>query len=454
MSSSRGRHDFQRPMNRRTFSFERLSLTMNRTTFSFERLSLTPSLSRVWTGDIVDRCAGTWWTHAGVRWQRMCPMPWPVKNLIHVRLEFVNLALQPDANVRQLCRRFGISPTVGYKWLERFKREGSGGLGNRSRRPQRSPDRTEPALEEKVVALRQAHPAWGARKLRRRLQDLGADDLPATSTITGILHRHGLIEPQPGQASGPFQRFERSAANQLWQVDFKGHFAMRQGRCHPLCSVDDHSRYNVLLAACADERETTVQAHLSGAFRTHGLPDEILWDNGPPWGAAGAGQYTAMDVWLMRLGIRVHHGRPYHPQTQGKEERFHRTLQLEVLVRGGWSDCAQVQKAFDQWRPVYNAQRPHEALGMETPLRRYQPSQRSYPESLPPVEYAPGVEVRRVDEQGQISYRGKLWRVGRAFLGLPVGVRPSKSDGLMEVLFLTQVIKELDLRQHKTNPVP
>jgi transposase InsO family protein len=402
----------------------------------------------------VDRCAGTWWTHAGMSWQRIGPMPWPVKNLIHVRVEFVNLALQPDANVRQLCRRFGISPTVGYKWLDRFKREGPQGLADQSRRPKTSPERTEAVVEEKIVTLRREHPAWGARKLRRRLQDLGECDLPAISTINGILHRHRLIRPEQSQASTPFQRFERSAPNQLWQVDFKGHFALRQGRCHPMCSVDDHSRYNVLLAACADQQEPTVQGQLSGSFRINGLPDAILWDNGSPWGSGGGGEYTALDVWLMRLGIRVCHGRPYHPQTQGKEERFHRTLQVEVLARGGWSDCAHVQKAFDQWRVIYNTQRPHEALGMETPVKRYQPSQRSLPENLPPVEYGSGVEVRWVDQLGQISYRGQPWRVGRAFVGLPVGVRTGKSDGLMEVIFLTQVIKELDLHQNKTNPVP
>lgn len=381
-------------------------------------------------------------------------MPWPVKNLIHVRLEFVNLALQPEANVRQLCRRFGVSPTIAYKWMERYEREGPDGLVDQSRRPQKSPARTEAGVEEKVVAMRRKHPAWGARKLRRRLQDLGHGELPATSTITGILHRHGLITPEQSQAATPFQRFERSAPNQLWQVDFKGHFALRQGRCHPLCSVDDHSRYNVLLVACADQKENTAQTHLTGAFRLHGLPDSILWDNGAPWGSGGGGEHTGLDVWLMRLGIRVCHGRPYHPQTQGKEERFHRTLQTEVLARGGWSDCVHVQEAFDEFRPVYNTQRPHEALGMATPVERYKPSQRSYPERLPPVEYDSGVEVRRVDEQGQISYRGELWRVGRGFIGLPVGVRAGKTDGVMEVLFLTQVIKELDLHQTKTNPVP
>jgi transposase InsO family protein len=377
-------------------------------------------------------------------------MPWPVKNLINVRLEFVNLALQPDANVRQLCRRFGISPTVGYKWLERYESGGSEALADRSRRPWHSPARTASVVEEQVVALRQAHPAWGGRKLRRRLQDLGQNELPATSTITGILHRHGLIHPEQSQAATPFQRFERPGPNQLWQIDFKGHFPLRQGRCHPLCALDDHSRYNVLLAACANQQEATVQAHLIGAFRRHGLPDGVLWDNGAPWGSAGAECHTGLDIWLMRLGVRIHHGRPYHPQTQGKEERFHRTLQAEVLSQGGWSDCSHVQNAFDQWRPIYNTQRPHEALSLETPVSRYRFSQREYPESLPPVEYAPGVEVRIVDRNGKISYRGQPRKIGRAFIGQRLGLRPTLVDGILEVLFLTHPIKKLDLREKPT----
>jgi transposase InsO family protein len=202
-------------------------------------------------------------------------MPWQLKDLLNIRFEFVNLARQPEANVRQLCRRFGISPTVAYKWLERYENSGVEGLTDRSRRPQSSPIRTEPVIEERVVALRREHPAWGARKLRRRLQDLGHADLPATSTITGILHRHQLITPEQSRAAEPFQRFERSSPNQLWQVDFKGHFALRQGRCHPLCAIDDHSRYNVVLAACEDQCYQTVQTHLIASFRVHGLPDEV-----------------------------------------------------------------------------------------------------------------------------------------------------------------------------------
>ncbi len=377
-------------------------------------------------------------------------MPWPVKDLINVRLEFVSLALQSDANVRQLCRRFGISPTAAYKWLACYRSGGLAGLADQSRRPKHSPGRTDRATEQEVVALRRQHPAWGARKLRRRLRDLGRVALPATSTITGILHRHELISPQQSQAAQPYRRFEHGAPNRLWQVDFKGHFPLSQGRCHPLCALDDHSRYNLLLAACTDQRQSTVQAHLIETFRRHGLPDQLLWDNGGPWGSGGR-EYTRLDVWLLRLGVRPIHGRAYHPQTQGKEERFHRTLQTEVLARGGWSDCPQVQQALDQWRPIYNGQRPHEALELATPLSRYHPSQRSYPERLLPVEYAAGVEVRRVDQDGWMHYRGRPWKIGRAFVGQSIGIRPLTLDGLMEVIFLTQRIKQLDLRQPQTS---
>jgi hypothetical protein len=273
--------------------------------------------------------------------------------------------------------------------------------------------------------------------------------VPATSTITGILHRHGLITPEQSQAAQPFQRFERSEPNQLWQVDFKGDFQLRQGRCYPLCALDDHSRYNVLLAACANQQEQTVQAHLIGAFRLHGMPDRLLWDNGSPWGSSSS-EYTGLDVWLMRLGVGVCHGRPYHPQTQGKEERFHRTLQAEVLARGAWADCAEVQEAFDRWRPIYNTQRPHDSLELQTPLTRYKPSRRTYPEVLPSIQYPPGVEVRKVDVNGWFVYQGHYYKAGRAFVGQTVGLRPTENDGILDLLFLTHVIKELNLRNDPT----
>ena len=381
-------------------------------------------------------------------------MPWPVKEIKSVRLEFVELAMKPDRNMRELCRRFGISPTIGYKWLKRFEEGSAEALNDRSRRPHESPRKTTKEIEDLIIDLRKEHPAWGARKLRRRLVDLGWMGLPSTSTITDILHRYGLILAESTSAAERFERFERSAPNQLWQMDFKGHFPLRVGRCHPFSAVDDHSRYNVMLQACCDQTAETVRRCLTDAFRRHGLPDAILCDNGIPWACGGAGEFTGLAVWLMHLGIRIYHGRPFHPQTQGKQERFHRTLQAEVLSRGAWSDCQHVQSAFDRWRPIYNLQRPHYSLDDATPVSRYKPSQRSYPETLPMVEYDTHVETRKVDADGFISYRGKAFRAGRAFIGHYLGIEPTDRDGIFRLLFLNQVLKELDLRQATHNPVP
>ncbi len=244
-------------------------------------------------------------------------MPWLEKSIMSQRHEFVMLFDQDGVNRRELCRRFGISPTIGYRLLARHRGEGKTGLGDRSRRPQRSPARSAAEMEAQVLAVRDEHPAWGGRKIRRRLQDLG-HSAPSAGTITAILHRHGRIDSAARAAHRPFERFERAAPNELWQMDYKGHFATAAGRCHPLTVVDDHSRYALGLRACGDEREGTVQAELTAIFRRYGLPDRMLMDNGSPWGSDAAHRHTWLTGWLLELGVAVSHGRPYHPQTQGK----------------------------------------------------------------------------------------------------------------------------------------
>lgn len=376
-------------------------------------------------------------------------MPWKVMNAMSLRREFAALALWEDANMADLCRRYGISRSTGYKWVRRFMQEGVAGLGDRSRRPKCSPRQTTAAVEAQVVDLRLRHPAWGGRKLQRRLQDLGIQGVPAASTITGILHRHDLIGAEEGAKHKAFQRFEHPSPNDLWQMDFKGHIAMQQGRCHPLTVLDDHSRYSLGLDACANERAETVREQLSGVFRRYGLPWRMLMDNGSPWGDDGSNPYTVFTVWLLRLGIGVSHGRPYHPQTQGKDERFHRTLKAEVL-REPLRDLAHCQERFDCWRAVYNHERPHEALGMAVPASRYQASPRSFPEALPPIDYAPGVDVRKVQQGGQLHYRGREYRIPKALYGYPIGLRPTAYDGVMELLFCNHVILHVDLRSGLT----
>jgi transposase InsO family protein len=370
-------------------------------------------------------------------------MPWSEASTVSLRSEFVHLAAADGANVSELARRFGISRKTAYKWLSRFAAAGSAGLTDQSRRPQNSPAATTDAVERVILELRAKHPAWGGRKLRRRLLDLGAVDVPAASTITAILRRHGRLGPRAGQPRA-FTRFEQDAPNRLWQMDFKGYLAAGAGSCHPLSVLDDHSRYATGLFACPDQTARTVQACLTGVFRRYGLPERVLCDNGPPFGSWES-PYTALGVWLLRLGVAVSHGRPYHPQTQGKDERFHRTLQAEVLQGRSFADLGRCQVAFDAWRDVYNHERPHEALGLTVPARRYVVSRRPYPEVLPEPQYGPGDLVRTVQRNGTISFRGRDWRVGEAFRGQRVGVRP-QADGVWEVYFSAHAVARIDVR--------
>jgi hypothetical protein len=228
-------------------------------------------------------------------------------------------------------------------------------------------------------------------------------------------------------------------------MDFKGHFAIGDRRCHPLTVLDDHSRFAIGLRACGDEQAKTVQDALTGLFRRYGLPERILCDNGPPWGHHDT-RYTALTVWLLRIGVGVTHSRPCHPQTQGKDERFHRTLNAEVIQGRVFRGLDACQRHFDQWREMYNHQRPHEALGLQVPAQRYRPSERTFPEILPQWEYSPGDVVRKVQTDGSINFRGCEYDVSKAFRGQHVALRPADQDGLLGVYFGVHHIAQLDLR--------
>ena len=365
-----------------------------------------------------------------------------------LRLEFVTLAAAPEANIRELCRRFHLSSRTAYKWIARYVQGGAPALANRSRRPRRQPRLTGRFMTAQILKMRRQHPAWGGVKIRARLLRLGHLSVPAASTITEILRRYGLLDPALCAQRRPFKRFVHAAPNDLWQLDFKGHFALEKGRCHPLTAVDDHSRYALLVEPCANEQGSTVQAHLHQAFERCGLPWRILSDNGAPWGCSGGpDSYTTLGVWLMRLGVQLIHGRPVHPQTQGKEERFNRTLKAELLCRQDWRDLEQCQRAFAQWRTIYNHERPHQAIGLKTPAQLYCPSPRALPNELPPIEYSPGDIVKNVKSKGEITYANQFYYVGRAFSGLPIALRPTSQDGWWDIYFCQQKIGRIDQKQ-------
>lgn len=373
-------------------------------------------------------------------------MPWGSVSIMENRQEFVRLAEQGGVSIAELCRRFGISRQTGFSYLRRHREAGVAGLEDRSRRPHTSPSRSSEAIEKRVLKLRKAHPCWGGRKLARRLRDQGHEDVPAPSTVTEILRRHGKLDPAEAEKHRPPRRFERATPNELWQMDFKGHIAMDRARCHPLTLLDDHCRYSLGLFACADETRETVQAHLTTVFRRYGMPRAMLCDNGSPWGGSGAEGYTALEVWLMRRGVRLYHGRAYHPQTQGKEERFHRTLNIEALQGRRFADLTECQAALDSFRRVYNEERPHEALGLAVPASLYRASPVGFPEVPLTPDYHATDQIRRASRDGAIRFLGRRIKLSQAFAGLDLALRAADVDGVWRAYFMRFAIAEVDLR--------
>jgi transposase InsO family protein len=303
-------------------------------------------------------------------------------------------------------------------------------------------------MEELVCAVRRKHTAWGGRIIHGVLIRRGHRRVPAPSTITGILRRHGLLDA-PSPSAGGYQRFEAPAPNDLWQMDFKGWFLTGTGQCDPFDVLDDHSRFSLHLSAETDQTAETVKESLTQTFRTHGLPVRILCDNGTPWAnRSPEHRWTKLSVWLLDLGVTVSHSRVRHPQTLGKDERFHRTLGLEVIsTRSHWESHRQVQAAFDRWRPIYNFERPHRALGGDVPADRYQPSARTFPSSIPSVDYPDGYHVRKVSNPRTINFQGQEFRISKAFTGRHVGITPTTTDGVFTVHYRHQHIATINLTE-------
>ena len=375
-------------------------------------------------------------------------MPWQTCNAMDLKRDFVELADHEGACMKELCERFGISRPTGYTWLKRYRERGPGGLSERSRKPHSSPLQTSPETERLIADARHIHPAWSGRKLRKWLENKGHTGLPQPSTITEILRRHGLLTPPPRPDGGRgWQRVERKEPNDLWQMDFKGWIPLANGgRCFPLTVLDDHSRFNLILEACGRETRAEVQPRLERAFATYGLPEAILCDHGNPWGDSG-GYFTGLEAWLLRAGVEVLHGRPRHPQTQGKEERFHRTLKAEVLSRTtAWRDLRHCQDRFESWRGIYNYERPHAALAEEVPASRYRMSHRAMPPVLREAEswYEAGEQVRAVKSKGEMTFKNIFWQIGRGFSGQKVVMRPL-GERCWEVVYCWKRIGVIDL---------
>jgi transposase InsO family protein len=376
-------------------------------------------------------------------------MGWRRMDVDEQRIQFVIRATSGQERFSALCREFGISRPTGYLWRRRYEQTHSlTTLAERSRRPHGSPTQTVAWKEKRVVALRQ-QTGWGAKKLQVILRGEEGVTLPVR-TIHRILERRGLIREE---VHGPaLTRFERSAPNELWQMDSKGKYPLRKGECHPLSILDDHSRFAVGLYALS--ALTTEQAYpcLVETFQRYGLPEAMLMDRGALWwSASNRWGLTWLSVRLIEQGIRLLYGRVCHPQTQGKVERFHRTLGGEMRHRGVPEQIEEWRPALAEFRQTYNERRPHEALGMQRPADRYQPSPRAYQERPAEWEYPEGSEVVRLNTQGSWVEGRQRWFVCKALANQRV--RIERFDGKLLVSYRHMYIREMDRATGESRPL-
>jgi transposase InsO family protein len=376
-------------------------------------------------------------------------MGWKNTSVREQRIEFVIRASRRDANMSLLCREYGISRPTGYRWLSRYRDSDSlVALRELSRRPHQSPSRTSTEIEDAVVALRLTYD-WGGKKIKRLLSNQGMEI--SIATANRIIKRNGLVREYCSHPQAT-KRFERKHPNQLWQMDFKGDYRLAKDVCYPLSIIDDHSRFLVGLFALNNQLGNSVKRCLVGTFERYGLPDAILTDHGIPWwGNSNGHGLTRLTVGLIRQGIRVYFSGVGHPQTQGKVERFHRTLKHALWYRGRPKTLAGFEKALADFCEEYNRIRPHEALDMDVPHQRYKPSQKEYNPTPPEWEYPAEAVVCRLNSQGSLDYQSQRYFICEALADERVQV--DRLDNKLVVSYRHMYVREIEPETGRSKPL-
>ena len=358
-------------------------------------------------------------------------MPWRSKTVEEIRREFV-IEAQKSSNFSALCREYGITRKTGYKWLERYEKGIQ--LTDQSRAPHHKPSKTPIETEEKILQLRAENPGWGAKTLKKVLENQGNTDIPCAKTVNNILNRYGCISEEESQKRKPYIRFQKDQCNKMWQTDFKGEFMMKNGKyCFPLDIIDDHSRFLIQVSP-TESTANFVMPCFETAFREYGMPDSVLSDNGAQFAGFRNG-YTQFEKWLMNLDILPIHGRIKHPQTQGKIERLHKTMKNELLKHTAFTDIQNANEQLQQWRYKYNYIRPHEALGMQCPAAVYEPSKRVYTGIIEPYEYSGDFKIIKVNSWGYVRFNNWQIYLSETMINEFVEFRPNPLGDSFDVCF-------------------
>ena len=366
-------------------------------------------------------------------------VPWKDKAVEELRKEFA-IAAQNTKNFSSLCREFGITRATGYKWVKRAKENEA--MTDRSHTPLHIPRKTSREVEEAILKVRAENPEWGAKTILKVLENNGQENLPCPRTANNILQRNGCISEAESEKRKAFIRFQREHCNELWQTDFKGDFKLLDGaRCFPLDIIDDCSRF----CLCIEAKNNTagITPIFEEVFKKYGLPNAILSDNGGQFAGFRHG-FTHFEKWLMDLDILPIHGRPLHPQTQGKIERFHRTMINELLKRNEFIDLADANKQLKTWRTKYNEIRPHEAIGLRCPADVYIPSERKYPNEIKPYEYNGLHRILKVNYKGYLRFDRKEFYLSETMTGAELELRPIEGT-CFALCYRNFKIAEIDL---------
>jgi len=352
-------------------------------------------------------------------------MPWAERSMLDSKMAFIVAWQRGEMSMSERCRQHGISRQCGYELIERFETEGLDGLKARSRAPHHHPNAIAEGEVEAVLEVRRRHPTWGPKKIRVwLLQRRPTVRWPAESTIAVLLDRAGLVvHRKTRRRVAPASSLLHScaASNDVWGVDFKGWFRTGDGRrCDPLSLSDLHSRYVLRLQAVAQTDVQHVWPIFEAALREYGLPRVVRSDNGAPFASLGAGGLSPLAVNLVKAGVLVERIAPGKPQQNGRHERLHRTVKEDTASPPAANHRAQ-QRRFDDFRRIFNEERPHEALGQVTPASVYQPSIRAWSGRLCSPDYAEGEEVRVVRHNGEIKWRGGYTYLSSTLSGEPVG---------------------------------
>lgn len=337
------------------------------------------------------------------------------------RIEFVLRAMKTD-NFRALCKEFGISAKTGYKWQERFLEHGLSGMEEESRRPKSSPNGLGEGIVCDIIRLKQKHSSWGPRKIRAVYARVHSET-PSESSFKRVLERAGYTEKRrlrPMRQAGRLHSGRRAEKpNEVWTVDFKGWwYGAQGGRCEPLTIRDEFSRFVLDLRALANAKGQTVRVAFEKLFEERGLPEAIRSDNGVPFASVRAVLgLTKLSAWWVALGIDLERGRPGCPQDNGGHERLHLDISRELESKRQGEE----QASLDEWRRIFNQERPHEALGMRTPAEVYAPSAKKFEGTPEDLSY-PGMETRRVHQLGTISWQGQPFFISEALSGWSVGL--------------------------------